>query len=94
MEPFGLTELTKKFIIDFRLGSKYASVIEKVAFWKILKFSRKVTILEYSFSKIAGLKEKCNSNFCVTPKNRLLKIIKKLCHNRTVRFYNFCEAKF
>ena len=77
MEPFGLTVLTKKSIIDFRLGSKYASVMEEVAFSKISKFSQKITILEYSFSA------KCNSNFCVAPKNRLVKITKKLCHKRS-----------
>ena len=63
MEPFGLTVLTKKSIIDFRLGSKYASVIEEVAFSKISKFSQKITIVEYSFSKVVSLKEKCNCNF-------------------------------
>ena len=83
MEPFGLTVLTKKSIIDFRLGSKYASVMEEVAFSKISKFSQKITILEYSFSNVVGLKEKCNSNFCVAPKNRLVKITKKLCHKRS-----------
>ena len=46
MEPFELTVLTKKSIIDFRLGSKYASVMEEVALSKI-----SITILEYSFSK-------------------------------------------
>ena len=79
MKPFGLTVLTKKSIVDFRLGSKYASVMEEVAFSKISKFSQKITILEYSFSKVVGLKKKCNSNFCVAPKNRLVKITKKLC---------------
>ena len=83
MEPFGLTVLTKKSITDFRLGSKYASVIEEVAFSKISKFSQKITIVEYSFSKVVGLKEKCNCNFCVAPKNRLVKITKKLCHKRS-----------
>ena len=58
MEPFGLTVLTKKSIIDFQLGSKYASVMEEVAFLKISKFSQKITILEYSFTKVLGLKEK------------------------------------
>ena len=58
MEPFGLTILTKKSIIDFQLGSKYASVMEEVAFLKISKFSQKITILEYSFTKVVGLKEK------------------------------------
>ena len=29
MELFGLIVSTKKFIIDFRLGSKYASVMEE-----------------------------------------------------------------
>ena len=58
MEPFGLTVLTKKSIIDFQLGSKYASVMEEVAFLKISKFSQKITILEYSFTKVVGLKEK------------------------------------
>ena len=82
MEPFGLTLFTKKFIIDFRLGSKYASVME-VAFSKISKFSQKITILEYCFSNVVGLKEKCNSKFCVAPKNRLVKITKKLCHERS-----------
>ena len=76
MEPFGLTVFTKKFIIDFRLGSKYASVMEEVAFLKISKFSQKITILEYSFSKVVGLKEKYNSNFCVAPKNRHVKQLK------------------
>ena len=79
MEPFGLTVLTKKSIIDFRLGSKYASVIEEVAFSKISK----LTILEYSFSKVVGIKENLNSSFCVAPKNRLVKITKKLCHKRS-----------
>ena len=74
MEPFGLTVLTKKFIIDFRLASKYTSVREEIAFSKISKFSQKITILEYSFSEVVGLKEKCNSNYCVAPKNRLVKI--------------------
>ena len=83
MEPFGLTVLTKKSITDFRLGSKYASVMEEVAFSKISKFYQKITILEYSFSKVVGLKEKCNSNFCVAPKNCLVKITKKLCHKRS-----------
>ena len=83
MEPFGLTVFTKKSIIDFRLGSKYASVMEEVAFSKISKFSQKITILEYSFSKVVGLKENSNSNFRVAPKNRLVKIIKKFCHKRS-----------
>ena len=93
MEPFGLTVLTKKSIIDFRLGFKYASVMEEVCFSKISKFSQKITILDYSFRKVVGLKEKCNSNFGVAPKNRLVKITKMLCP-KTVRFYNFGEAKF
>ena len=80
MKPFGLTVLTKKSIIDFRLGSKYASVMEEETF---SKFSQKITILKYSFSKVVGLKEKCNSNFCVAPKNRLVKITKKLCLKRS-----------
>ena len=83
METFGLTVLTKKFIIDFQLGSKYASVMEEVAFSKISKFSQKITILEYSLLKALGLKEKCNSNFCVAPKNRPVKMIKKFCHKRS-----------
>ena len=82
MEPFGLTVLTKKSIIVFRLGSKYASVMEEVVFSKISKFSQRITILEHSFSKIVGLKEKYNSNFCVAPKN-LGKTTKKLCHKRS-----------
>ena len=82
MEPFGLTVLTKKSIIDFRLGSKYASVMEEVAFLKISKFFQKITVLEYSFSKVVGLKKKCNSNFCVAPKNRLVKITKKLSQKK------------
>ena len=77
MELFVLNVFARKSIIDFRLGSKYASVIEEVAFSKILKFSQKITILEYSFSNVVGLKEKCNSNFCVAPKNRLVKITQK-----------------
>ena len=76
-QPFGLIVLTKKSIVDFRLGSKYACVVEEVAFSKISKFSQKITILEYSFSNVVGLKEKCNSNFCVAPKNRLVKITQK-----------------
>ena len=56
MEPFGLTVLTKKSIIDFRLGSQNASGME-VAFSEISKFSQKITIVEYSFSKVVGLKE-------------------------------------
>ena len=76
-KPFGLIVFTKKSIVDFRLGSKYASVMEEVAFSKISKFSQKITILEYSFSNVVGLKEKCNSNFCVAPKNRLVKITQK-----------------
>ena len=91
MEPFGLTIHTKKSIIDFRLGSKYATLIEEVAFSKISKFSQKIIILEYSFSKVVGLKEKCNSNFCVAPKNRLVKITKKLCHKQGTSFYWFFE---
>ena len=83
MEPFGSTVLTKMSIIDFRLGSKYTSVLEEVAFSKILKFSQKISILEYSFSKVVGLKKKCNTNFCVAPKNRLVKITKKVCHKRS-----------
>ena len=59
MKPFGLTVLTKKSIIDFLLGSKYASVMEEIAFSKISKFYQKITILEYSFGKVVGLKEKC-----------------------------------
>ena len=96
MKPFGLTVLTKKSIIDFRLGSKYASVIE-VAFSKISKFSQKITILVYSFSKVIGLKENWNSNFCVAQKNRLVKIEKlesSVTKEVTVCFYNFGEAKF
>ena len=81
MEPFGLTVLTKKSIIDFQLGSKYASVMEEVAFSKVSKFSQKITILEYSVT--IGLKEKCNSNFCVAPKNCLVEITKKLHHKRS-----------
>ena len=76
MEPFGLTHLTKKSIMDFRLRSKYTAVMEEVAFSKISKFSQKITILEHSFSKVVG-------NFCVAPKNRLVKITKKLCHKRS-----------
>ena len=57
MEPFGLTVLTKKSIIDFRLGSQNASGMEEVAFSEISKFSQKITIVEYSFSKVVGLKE-------------------------------------
>ena len=83
MEPFGLTVLTKKSVIDFRLGSEYAPVMEEVAFSKISEFYQKITILEYSFNNAVGLKEKYNSNFCVAPKNRLVKITKKLCHNRS-----------
>ena len=83
MEPFGSTVLTKKSIIDFRLGSKYTSVLEEVAFSKISKFSQKITILKYSFSKVVGLKKKCNTNFCVAPKNRLVKITKKVYHKRS-----------
>ena len=83
METFGLIVLPKKSIIDFWLGSKYASVMEEVAFSKISKFSQKITILEYTFSKVVGLKEKCNSKFCVAPKNRLEKITKKLCHKKS-----------
>ena len=83
MKPFGLTVLTKKSIIDFRLGSKYASVMEEVAFLKISKFFQKIIVLEYSFSKVVGLKKNCNSNFCVAPKNRLVKITKKLCLKRS-----------
>ena len=79
MELFVLTVFAKKSIIDFRLGSKYASVMKEVAFSKISK----LTILEYSFSKVVGIKEKLNSSFCVAPKNRLVKITKKLCHNRS-----------
>ena len=81
MELFGLTVFTKKSITDFRLGSKYASVMEdlKVAFSKIPKIYKKIAILEYSFSKVVGLNENCNSYFCVTRKNCLVKIIKKLC---------------
>ena len=82
MKPFGLTVLTEKSIIDFPLGSKYASVMEEVAFLKISK-SQKITILEYTFSKVVGLKEKCNSNFCVAPKNRIVKITKQPCHKRS-----------
>ena len=44
--------------MDFQLGSKYASVMEEVAFLEISKFSQKITILEYSFTKVVGLKEK------------------------------------
>ena len=80
MKPFGLTVLTKKSIIDFRLCSKYASVMGEVAF---SKFSQKITVLECSFNKVVGLKEKCNSKFCVAPKNRLVKITKKLCCKRS-----------
>ena len=29
VEPFGLTVFTKKSIVDFRLGSKYTSVMEE-----------------------------------------------------------------
>ena len=54
MEPFGLTVFTKKSIIDFRLGSKYASVMEEETF---SKFSQKITILKYSFSKVVALKK-------------------------------------
>ena len=75
MEPFGLTVLTKKSIIDFRLVSKYTSVMEEVAFLKVSKFSQKI-IIYYSFSKVVGLKEKCNSNFRVAPKNRVVNITK------------------
>ena len=83
METFGLTVLTKKSITDFQLGSKFAFVMEEVAFSKISKFSQKISILEHSFSKVVGLKEKCNYNFCVAPKNRLVKITKKLYHKRS-----------
>ena len=51
--------------------------MEEVAFSKTSKFSQKITILECSFSKVVGLKEKCNPNFCVAPKNRLVKITQK-----------------
>ena len=51
MELFVLTVFAKKSIIDFRLGSKYASVMKKrylkLAFSKILKFSQKITIMEF-----------------------------------------------
>ena len=70
----------------------------KVAFSKIPKFSQKITILENSFSnfsKVVGLKENCNSNFCVAPKTRLVKIIKSsVTEEVTVRFYKFGEANF
>ena len=86
MGLFGVIVFTKKSFIDFRLGSKYDSVMEedtwKVAFFKIPKISQKITILEYSFSKVVSFKEKCNFYFCVTPKNYLVKIIKKYCHKK------------
>ena len=51
MELFVLTVFAKKSIIDFRLGSKYASVMKKrylkLAFSKILKVSQKITIMEF-----------------------------------------------
>ena len=51
--------LPKSSIIDFRLGSKYASVMRediwKVAFSKILKISQEKTVLDYNFSKVVGL---------------------------------------
>ena len=99
MGLFGLIVFTKKSFIDFRLGSKYDSVMEedtwKVAFLKIPKISQKIIILEYSFSKVVNFEEKCNFYFCVTPKNCLVKIIKKHCHKKvTVNFYNFGKANF
>ena len=45
MELFVLTVFAKKSIIDFRLGSKYASVMKEVAFSKILKFSKSWSIV-------------------------------------------------
>ena len=58
--------------------------MEEVAFSKISKFFQKITILEdIVLVKVVGLKEKCYSNFCVAPKNRLVKITKKLCHKRS-----------
>ena len=83
MELFDLTVFTKKSIIDFQLGSKYASVMEfRIAFSKIPNISQKITILKYIYSKVVGLKEKCNSYFCVTSKNCLMKIIKRHCHKK------------
>ena len=72
MELFGLAVFAKSSIIDFRLGSKYTSVIKKIYesnFFEIPKIFQEITILEYSFSKVVGLKETCNFYFCITLKN-------------------------
>ena len=100
MDLFGLTVFAKKshyrFSVGFKIRSCKGRRYLKVAFSKIPKMSQEITILEYSFSKVAGLKETCNSYFCVTPKNhRLMFVLKSTVTKKaTVCFYNFGEENF
>ena len=102
MDLFGLTVLAKKPHHKLSIGfiiinwpCKRRRYL-KVAFSKIPKMSQEITILEYSFSKAVGLKETCNSYFCVTPKNhRLMFVLKSTVTKKvTVCFYNFDEENF
>ena len=67
MELFDLTVFAKRPCN----GRRYL----KVAFSKIPNISLEITTLEYGFSKVVSLKEKCNSYFCITPKNHRLMFV-------------------